>query len=188
MLLSEATASSILEIRRTFEAAFPRMNSAELFNLINILYQYQTADEQENANVRVLNNAGFIRTDSEKLTSLHVWYLMTKAKSPDKKGFYTDKQKAFIAKLLQKHCGQLIRHWIKTGKIQHNGRGQYFYVSKAEREAKRLAELDAKLAQGAADFRKQQEELNALHKTPEYQLQQRVEKNHGQLDFLNDLQ
>ena len=47
MLLSEAMASSIGEIRQTFEAAFPDMSAKELFGLINILYKFQTHSEQK---------------------------------------------------------------------------------------------------------------------------------------------
>lgn len=175
MLLSEATATSIGEIRRTFEAAFPNMSAKELFGLINILYKFQTHSEQKAGNVHIHNNAGFSVSDAKTLTSMHDFFL--------KRGFYTDKQKGYIVDLLRKHCGQLIRYWIDRGVIKHNARGMYSYESKAEREARRTAEADAKVAAGAQQFRQQ----FAASQTPEAKAAERVKQNHGQLDFLNDL-
>ena len=175
MLLSEAMASSIGEIRQTFEAAFPNMSAKELFNLINILYKFQTHSEQKAGSVHIHNNAGFSVSDARILTSMHDFYL--------KRGFYSDKQKGYIVDLLRKHCGQLIRYWIDKGVIKHNARGMYSYESKAEREAKRNAEADAKVAAGAQQFRQQ----FAASQTPEAKAEERAKKNGGQLDFLNDL-
>lgn len=125
MLLSEAHATSLAEIRRTFEEAFPSMTDKELFKLIDILYKYQTPAEQESSFVYALNHRGFSITDSATLTDFHKWYM--------KRHFYTPKQKQYIVKLLKKHCGQLIQHWIDKGVIKKNGRGSYDYESKAER-------------------------------------------------------
>lgn len=175
MLLTEAIASSIGEIRRTFEAAFPTMNSAELFNLIKILYKFQTNSEQKAASVHIHNNAGFSVSDAKVLTSMYNFYLQRK--------FYTEKQRNYIVKLLRKHCGQLIRYWIDRGVIKHNARGMYSYESKAERDARKTAEADAKVAAGAQQFRQQ----FAASQTPEAKAAERVKQNHGQLDFLNDL-
>lgn len=125
MLLSEMHASSLTEIRRNFEDAFPRMTDKELFKLIDILYKYQTPAEQASSSVHVYNNRGFSITDAEKLTNFWRWYM--------KRHFYTPKQKQYIINLLRKHCGQLIKHWIDCGTIKRLGRGDYEYVSKAER-------------------------------------------------------
>lgn len=100
-----------------------------------------------------------------------------------KRGFYTDKQKDYIVDLLRKHCGQLIRYWIDRGVIKHTARGMYSYESKAEREARKTAEADAKVAAGAQQFRQQ----FAASQTPEAKAAERAKQNHGQLDFLNDL-
>lgn len=175
MLLTEAIASSIGEIRKTFEDAFPNMSSAELFNLIKILYKFQTSSEQKFASVHVHNNAGFSISDAKVLTSMYNFYVQRK--------FYTEKQRNYIVKLLRKHCGQLIRYWIGKGVIKHDARGMYSYESKAEREAKRNAEADAKVAAGAQQFRQQ----FAATQTPEAKAEERAKQNHGQLDFLNDL-
>ncbi len=179
MLLSEERASSLTELRARLEANYPNMSSAELFGLIKILYKFQTEDEQRFSDVRMRNNAGFSITDAKKLTSFYNWYLTKK--------FYTPKQKEFIAALLKKHGGQLVNYWISTGKITKNGRGDYSYESKAEREAKRLAAANAAVEKGAAEFRQQQALQAKLQQTPEYQAAQRAKQNHGQLDFLNDL-
>lgn len=134
MLLSEAHATSLTEIRRTFEEAFPNMTDKELFKLIDILYKYQTPAEKESSFVYALNHRGFSITDSAKLTDFHRWYM--------KRHFYTPKQKNYIINLLRKHCGQLIQHWIDKGVIKKNGRGNYDYESKAER-LQRLQQNDA---------------------------------------------
>ena len=179
MLLSEARASSLQALRNTFEAAFPDMSSKELFNLIRILHDYQTESEQKHTSVHMHNNVGFSVTDVKRLTSFYNFY--------KERGLYTAKQKLYIAALLQKHCGQLINHWIDKGVIIKRGRGDYEYVSKAEREAARQQAADAALAANskvaAEEFKRQLE----LQNSPEYQAAQRVEKNHGQLDFLNEL-
>lgn len=125
MLLSEMHASSLAEIRQNFEEAFPDMTDKELFKLIDILYKYQTPSEQASSSVHVYNNRGFSVTDSVKLTDFWCWYM--------KRHFYTSKQKNYIVSLLRKHCGQLIKHWIDRGTIKRLGRGNYEYVSKAER-------------------------------------------------------
>lgn len=175
MLLTEAIASSISEIRQTFEDAFPNMSSAELFNLIKILYKFQTSSEQKFASVHVHNNAGFSITDARVLTSMYNFYVQRK--------FYTEKQRAYIVKLLRKHCVQLIRYWIGKGVIKHDARGVYSYESKAEREARRNAEADAKLT---ADAEQARQQLIAMQ-TPKAKAAERAKKNFGQLDFLDEL-
>lgn len=181
MLLSEAIASSPLEIRRTFEAAFPtaeepnKMSSKELFGLISILYRYQTNDEQKMSSVNHRNNVGFSVTDAKKLTDFYRWF--------NEKHFYSDKQKVFIGELLRKHCGQLIRFWIDRGVIKKLCRGMYSYESKAERQARQAKEAEEKVKQGAAA---EQARIAAMN-TPEARAEQRAQANHGQLDFLNDL-
>jgi len=181
MLLSEALASSLGEIRQTFEAAFPtaeeptKMTSPELFNLIKILYHFQTHDEQKFASVNHRNNVGFSVTDAKKLTDFYKWYV--------EKHFYTDKQKVYIGELLRKHCGQLIRYWIDKGVIKHSCRGMYSYESKAERQARKTKEAEEKVTAGAEQFRRE----FAATQTPEAKAEERVKQNHGQLDFLNDL-
>lgn len=125
MLLSEMHASSLIEIRQNFEDAFPDMTDKELFKLIDILYKYQTPAEQASFSVHEYNNRGFSVTDSVKLTDFWRWYM--------KRHFYTPKQKNYIVSLLRKHCVQLIKHWIDRGIIKKLGRGNYEYVSKAER-------------------------------------------------------
>lgn len=175
MLLSEAVASSIAEIRKTFEDAFPQMSSKELFGLIKILYKFQTSSEQKFASVHVHNNAGFSVSDAKVLTSMYNFYVQRK--------FYTEKQRNYIVNLLRKHCGQLIRYWINKGVIKHDARGMYSYESKAEREAKRNAEADAKLEAGVQAIRQRY----AVTQTPEAYAAERAKRNNGQLDFLNDM-
>lgn len=181
MLLTEAIASSLGEIRATFEAAFPdendpnRMTAAELFNLIKILYRFQTSDEQKAASVHHRNNAGFSVTDAKKLTDFYNWYV--------KRKYYTDAQKCYIGDLLRKHCMQLIRYWQSKGIIKHDCRGMYSYESKAERQARQAREAEERVTAGAEQFRRE----FAATQTPEAKAEERVKQNHGQLDFLNDL-
>lgn len=181
MLLSEEVASSLEVLCNRFKEAIPTMTDRELYNCLCILNKSQTSAEKTSASTIDKNGKGFTSIDAKPFSDAIKEYLQNGR-------FVEFHTRNLVRYRLRKYADQLIRYWISKGKINNVKRGEYSYTSKAEREANRLAALDAKIAQGAADFRKQQEELNALHKTPEYQLQQRVEKNHGQLDFLNDLQ
>ena len=85
--------------------------------------------------------------------------------------------------ILHKYADQLIRFWIDRGTIKKVKHGEYSYESKAEREARKTAEADAKVAAGAQQFRQQ----FAATQTPEAKAAERAKQNHGKLDFLNDL-
>lgn len=129
--LTEATASSLDQLKQKLNLSYDNTPNSQLFKILGILHANQTEDEQRNKNVRVRNNAGYSVTDSRILTDLYNWYR--------RRQMYTEKQRRALIKLLRKHSGQLINHWISTGKIEHVGRGLYQYVSKQERETEQQA-------------------------------------------------
>jgi SWI/SNF-related matrix-associated actin-dependent regulator 1 of chromatin subfamily A len=64
------------------------------------LYEMQTADEQAYHGTVHDNGVGFNAFDAEPMTNISNWYL--------DKGFLTDRQLAFVRKIIQKYIGQLI--------------------------------------------------------------------------------
>jgi hypothetical protein len=63
------------------------------------IYKRQTPREQSNATTIEDNGVGFNGVDAGFMTGMVEWY--------NKKGFFTDKQKAYIRTKLKKYCGQL---------------------------------------------------------------------------------
>ena len=71
------------------------------------IYEYQTADEQNNGTVTADNGVGFAGTDSQILTSF--------CKQYEKYGRLSEKQMAIVFKKISKYAGQLTRLAIANG-------------------------------------------------------------------------
>ena len=82
------------------------------------VYANQTADEQQEGSVRVLNGVGFVPTDSVILSSFAEQY--------QKKGSLSNKQMAILYKKMPKYARQLIDGSIASGKIYKVGREYVF--------------------------------------------------------------
>lgn len=82
------------------------------------VFANQTADEQQNGNVRANNGIGFVHTDSVILTSF--------AKQYKSKGFLSEKQMAILYKKMPKYAKQLVDGSIAEGKIYKVGREYMF--------------------------------------------------------------
>lgn len=176
MLLSEATASSIKVLCKRFREAIPNMTDKELYNCLCILNKSQTEAEKLSASTIDKNGKGFTSNDAEPFTDAMKEYSQNGC-------FVKFHTRNLVRYRLRKYADQLIRFWIDRGTINKVKHGEYSYESKAEREARRNAEADAKVAAGAQQFRQQ----FAASQTPEAKAAERVKQNHGQLDFLNDL-
>ena len=176
MLLSEATASSIKVLCKRFRDAIPNMTDKELYNCLRILNKSQTEAEKLSASTIDKNGKGFTSNDAEQLTNAIKEYSQNGC-------FIKFHTRNLVRYRLHKYADQLIRFWIDRTTIKKVKHGEYSYESKAEREARKTAEADAKVAAGAQQFRQQ----FAASQTPEAKAEERTKQNHGQLDFLNDL-
>lgn len=71
------------------------------------IFEYQTADEQQNGSVYEYNGVGFTGTDSQILTSFCNFYTQH--------GYLSEKQIAILTKKIAKYAGQLTRLAIANG-------------------------------------------------------------------------
>ena len=179
MLLSEEVASSLKVLFNRFIVAIPNMTDQELYNCLRILNKSQTEAEKSSASTIDKNGKGFTSIDAEPFTDAMKEY----AQNGRFVKFHT---RNLVRYRLRKYADQLIRFWINRGAINKVKRGEYSYESKAERLARLAAQLQAqsdekyeqdmaKLAKGAAEYRRQQEE--------EMRARKEREKTTGQLDL-----
>ena len=78
------------------------------------IYEYQTADEQNNGSVTHNNGVGFAGTDSEILTSFCKQYM--------KYGRLSDRAMSLVFKKIGKYAGQLTRLAIQNGLYVKEGK------------------------------------------------------------------
>lgn len=86
---------------------------------LDIIRNYQVAQEYFDGNVRYLNYQGFTPHDSKILTEYCI--------SNHKYGSFSAKQKEVIHTLMPKYARQLRDHFIKLGKICPSNDSRYFF-------------------------------------------------------------
>ena len=101
-------------------------NDKAAVRALRVIYSYQTADEQQAADVRYHNNVGFSPVDAEFLTSLHGSLL--------RYGNLTQNQLIWAKKKLAHYAGQLFENAVREGRYVKEGR-YYVDVPKVREEA-----------------------------------------------------
>jgi hypothetical protein len=88
------------EARRQFVRAKLQTNKVWALRALELIYSYQTSDEQEHECTSYRNDMGFNGADAEFLSSL--------AKQYETKKFLSDKQMIYVYKKIPKYAGQVI--------------------------------------------------------------------------------
>lgn len=83
-----------------------------------VIYARQTADEQQEGNVRVKNGQGFVPTDANFLSSLAEQYKVKRT--------FSEKQLEILYKKMPKYARQLMGVSIDSGRIIKVGREYRF--------------------------------------------------------------
>lgn len=78
------------------------------------IFEYQTADEQQNGSVYEYNGVGFAGTDAKLLTSFCNFYMQH--------GYLSEKQLGILKKKIAKYAGQLTRLAIEKGLYVKEGK------------------------------------------------------------------
>ena len=106
------TFSSKKEIQAAIKTAITT-NPKKAIDALMRVFEYQTADEQENGTVSKLNGVGFAGTDAEILTSFVNQY--------NRKGHLSEKQMTMLYSKIGKYAGQLTRQAIEKGMYVKEG-------------------------------------------------------------------
>ena len=178
MLLSESiedgTSKNLDEIVNHMRLAL-MTNNDYLEKAILKLYKYQTEHEQQTQDTAVLNGVGFNTIDANFLSSLAEWILDRKHAPVAEKDKYvvrrhlTYKQLLFARKKVTKYAGQLVNMYIDAGVIRHIGKGQWTWVTKAERDRINRAAQQIRDAETATfkptKFERPSRQLDVFHQS-----------------------